>query len=85
MALGLMAERNDVSLAEWPAHSLDFMGTKWIDLWVVYMIFTTGVVRLQTHFFFRKVAFAERNWQMERIRIHYKNWQEILASIRETR
>lgn len=40
MALSLMAEYNDVRLAEWPAHSLYFMGTKWIDLWVVYMIFT---------------------------------------------
>ena len=39
MALSLMAENNDVRLAEWPAHSLYFMGTKWIDLWVVYMIF----------------------------------------------
>jgi len=40
MALSLMVEYNDVRLAEWPAHSLYFMGTKWIDLWVVYMIFT---------------------------------------------
>lgn len=40
MALSLMAEYNDVRLAEWPAHSLYFMGTKWIDLWVAYMIFT---------------------------------------------
>ena len=40
MALSLMAEYNDVRLAEWPAHSLYFMGTKWIDLRVVYMIFT---------------------------------------------
>lgn len=39
MALSLMAEHNDVRLAEWPAHSLYFMGTKWIDLWVAYMIF----------------------------------------------
>jgi len=28
MALSLMAEHNDVRLAEWPAHSLYFMGTK---------------------------------------------------------
>lgn len=40
MALSLMAKNNDVRLAEWPAHSLYYMGTKWIDLWVVYMIFT---------------------------------------------
>lgn len=35
MALSLMAEWRDVRLAEWPAHSLVFIGTKWIDLWVV--------------------------------------------------
>lgn len=35
MALSLMAECNDVRLAEWPAHSLYFTGTKWIDLWVL--------------------------------------------------
>lgn len=40
MALSLMAEHNDVRLAERPAHCLYFMGTKWIDLWVVYMLFT---------------------------------------------
>lgn len=39
MALSLMAEYGDVRLAEWPAYSLYFTGTKWIDLWVVYMIF----------------------------------------------
>lgn len=43
MALSLMAEYNDVRLAEWPAHSLYFMGTKWIDLWVVHMIFTQAL------------------------------------------
>lgn len=37
MALSLMTERDDVRLAERPAHYLYFMGTKWIDLWVVYI------------------------------------------------
>lgn len=39
MALSLMVKYDDVRLAEQPAHSLCFMGTKWIDLWVVYEIF----------------------------------------------
>lgn len=39
MALSLMVKCDDVRLAEQPAHSLCFMGTKWIDLWVVYEIF----------------------------------------------
>lgn len=34
-----MVKYDDVRLAEQPAHSLCFMGTKWIDLWVVYEIF----------------------------------------------
>lgn len=39
MALSLMVTSSDVRLAEQPAHSLCFMGTKWIDPWVVYEIF----------------------------------------------
>lgn len=38
MALSLMVESDDVRLAEQAAHSLAFMGTKWIDPWVVYQI-----------------------------------------------
>ncbi|CAB1416052.1 unnamed protein product [Pleuronectes platessa] len=49
MALSLMAEHNDVRLAERPAHSLYFMGTKWIDLRVVFMIFTQARGELQAH------------------------------------
>lgn len=30
---------------ESPTHSLYFMGTKWIDLWAVYMMFTQGAAQ----------------------------------------
>lgn len=45
MALSLMARYDDVRLAERTAHSPSFMGTKWIDLWVVYEIFAQARVR----------------------------------------
>lgn len=46
MALSLMVEYDDVRLAEQAAHSLAFMGTKWIDPWVVYQI----VAQARVHF-----------------------------------
>lgn len=45
MALSLMARSDDVRLPESPAHSLYFMGTKWIDLWAVCMMFTQRAVQ----------------------------------------
>lgn len=68
MALSLMAENNDVRLAEQPAHSRYFMGTKWIDLWVVYMIFTQAGETLS-----QKVDFTDRNLQSgreQKVQIH---------------
>lgn len=44
MALSLMAKYDDVRLAERPVHSQCFMGTKWIDLWVVYVRFVQAIV-----------------------------------------
>lgn len=49
MALSLMVECNDVRLAEWPAHSLYFTGTKWIDLWVLPTWCSRSLGELQAH------------------------------------